>query len=637
MLNKNKSKETNREEERIMRKLFFTFALLFLMAALASSQVWAAGTVAGTNISNQAYADYKDANGNAMSRVFSNTVTVTVSQVAAVSIVPPTITSSAKNGDVVTYLVQLFNNGNGNDTQTFTYATSGAWTPTSVRMFYDINNDHVYTAGTDILLTETTPGSKTYKTVNGSGALVQIAPDDDYDVIMEVTVPAAAANNTSSVITVTTRSDFDNTKTATGTYTTTVLAAAIAAVKTHTPSGSPTYLKPGDLITYTITLTNSGGTDGTVVTLSDPLPTNLTYVPNTIKISVNGGAFTAKTDAADNDGARYDAGTRSVIAPDGATTLTVAAGTTWAVQFQATLNAGTASGGAVTNQATVNYASGASNISVQTNGDTFLVSTSSGVDLTSTATPKSGDPGDKIVYPFTAVNNGNAADTINLTASSSQGWTWVFWVDANGDGIAGNDGDYKLTDTNGDGKVDTGALAQNGTITVLAVATIPVGAANGTTDTLTISAASATDPTKTDTQAFTTTVKAPIISVVKGVTAIQAPGGGAICTPTNTTTGAPCVVLPGAVLTYTVTATNSGAGNASNVVLTDMTPQYTTYKAGSIKTGSSVSTLTTRTDATDSDGAEYNSGSRAVVVPDGGTLTLGPAGTWVLQYQLIVN
>jgi uncharacterized repeat protein (TIGR01451 family) len=96
-------------------------------------------------------------------------------------------------------------------------------------------------------------------------------------------------------------------------------------------------------------------------------------------------------------------------------------------------------------------------------------------------------------------------------------------------------------------------------------------------------------------------------------------------------------VIPGSVLTYTVTATNSGAGNANNVVLTDLTPQHTTYVAGSVKTGSSAGTLTSRTDATDGDGAEYNAGTHAVVVPDGGSLTLGPAGTWVLQYQLTVN
>jgi len=619
-----------------MRKHFLTLAVLLLLAVVAAPPAMAAGTLAGTAISNQAYADYKDANANAMPRVFSNTVTVTVSQVAGVNIDPSTIASSAKNGNVIYFHVQPFNTGNANDTQTYTYVSSGDWTPTLVRMFWDKDNSHTYSAG-DVLLTETAP--KTFKSVNGAGAPVLITPDDDYDMMLEVTVPAGAPalDNTNNVITVTAKSDFDNTKTSTGTYKTTVLAAVIAAVKTHTPAGTPTYLKPGDLVTYTITLTNSGSSDGTVVTVADPLPANVTYVPGSLKVSVNGAAFAVKTDGADNDGVKYDAGTKSVIAPDGAATLTIAAGTKWAVQFQATLSAGTSSGSAVVNQATVGYTSGLNTITEQTNGDTCLVSTLAGINLTTTATPKTGNPGDQIVYPFTAVNNGNATDTINLTPTSTQGWTWKLWVDSNGDGIPGTDGDYLLTDTNGDGKIDTGALPQNGTINLLAVATIPVGAANGTTDTITITGASATDPTKTATKAFTTTVTAPVMSVVKAISTIQASGGGATCTPTNTTTGAGCTVVPGSVLTYTVTATNSGAGNATSVVLTDITSQYATYKTGSIKTGSSVGTLTARTDATDGDGAEYNTGSNAVVVPDGGTLTLGPGGTWVLQYTLTVK
>ena len=479
-----------------MRKLFFALAALLLLAVVAAPPAMAAGTLAGTAISNQAYADYKDANGNAMARVYSNTVSTTVSQVAGVSIVPPTDSQSAKNGAKIYYLVQLFNNGNATDTQTFTYSTAGAWTPDSVKMYWDKDNSHTYTVG-DVLLTETTPGSKTFKTVDAAGNPVLVPVDDDYDVIMEVTVPAGAANNTSSTITITTKSDFDNTKTATGTYTTTVLAAVITAVKTHTPAGSPTQLKPGETITYTITLNNSGSVDGTVVVVTDPLPAGLTFVPGSIKVNVNGAGYVTKTDAADNDGAKYDAGTRSVIAPDGATALTVAAGTTWAIQLQATVNAGIASGTALTNQATVNYTSGANNITIQSGGDTIFVTTLPGIALASTTPPKTGNPGDQIVYPFTATNSGNATDTINLTPTSTQGWNWKIWVDANGDGIAGNGGDYLITDTNGDGKLDTGALAQNGTLSLLAVATVPVGASNGTTDTITIAGASVTDPTKT--------------------------------------------------------------------------------------------------------------------------------------------
>jgi len=73
------------------------------------------------------------------------------------------------------------------------------------------------------------------------------------------------------------------------------------------------------------------------------------------------------------------------------------------------------------------------------------------------------------------------------------------------------------------------------------------------------------------------------------------------------------------------------------VVITDIAPNYTTYKPGSIKTGATSGTLTARTDAADGDGAEFSSGSNSIVVPDGSALTLGPTGTWVLQFQVTVN
>ncbi len=125
--------------------------------------------------------------------------------------------------------------------------------------------------------------------------------------------------------------------------------------------------------------------------------------------------------------------------------------------------------------------------------------------------------------------------------------------------------------------------------------------------------------------------------MTKAIIAVEPPGGGALCTATNPVNGSPCVIVPGSVITYQVTTTNSGNGNATVVVLTDIVPNFTTYKAGTIRTGSSVATLTGRTDATDGDGAEFNSGSNAIVVPDGSALTLGPSGTWVFEFQVTVN
>jgi uncharacterized repeat protein (TIGR01451 family) len=632
------SQEAKSEEEGTMRRIVLSLAVVLFATVVAASPARAAGTLAGTAISNQAYGDYKDANSNAMPRVYSNTVTTTVSRVAGVAMVPPTVTSVAKNGDTVDFLTQLFNTGNAADNQTFTYATSGDWTPTTVQMWWDKDNSHTYTTG-DELLTETSPGSKTYKTVNGAGTPVGAPVDDDYDLIVRLTVPsgAPALDNTNSVVTITTKSDFDSTKTAIGTYTTTVQAAVIAAVKTHTPAGSPTQLQPGETITYTITLTNSGTTAGNTVVVSDPLPAGLAFVPGSLKTGATVGALTARTDASDNDGISYDAGTRTVSVPDGATSLTLAAGATWVIRFQAVVNAGVPSGTTITNQATVSYTSGTNHVEMRTGGDTFFVSTLAGIDLNSTDPPKTGDPGDVITHAFIVKNNGNATDIVNLGYLSTQGWTWTIWVDANGDGIPGTSGDHLITDTNGDGKLDTGNLPEDGSIALLAVATIPVGTANGTAETVTLTGTSVDDLTKTDAQAFTTTVRAPVLTVVKRLVAVLAPGGETPCVPTNTTNGSPCTVVPGSELTYTVTVTNSGNGNATSVVITDIVPLHTTYKPGSIKTGATLGTLTSRTDVADGDGAEYNAGSNSIVVPDGGALTIGATGTTVIQFEVMVN
>ncbi|PKN36890.1 MAG: hypothetical protein CVU62_12380 [Deltaproteobacteria bacterium HGW-Deltaproteobacteria-2] len=626
-----------------MRKLFLTIVAMLFMAVIAAPPVMAAGTVAGTAITNQAYGDYKDANGNDMTRVYSNTVSMTVSQVAAVAVDPPTGSQAVKHGDVIYYLVQLFNHGNGPDSQTFSYVSSGDWNPTQVRMFYDINNNHVYDAG-DILLTETSPGSKTYKTVTTGGAAVLIAPDDDYDVLIEVTVPPSGLLDSQyNTITITTASDFDPTKTATGTYTSTVQAATISMVKSHTPTGNPTYVKPGDEITYTVAMTNTGTGDALAINAEDILPTNVTFKPGSIEIKAPGDAdFSPRNDAC-NDGPDpcYDSANHRIRIPGNSDpspyNLPGGHNYTYYVRIKVTVNAGVPSGTAITNQASATYSTGSYTASVQSNGDTVLVATLAGIDLSTTATNKTGNPSDQIVYPFMATNNGNADDKINLTTASTSGWTWVIWYDVDGNGIPGTDGDVVLTDTNADGIIDTGTLVQYGHIDLLAVVTIPPGTANGSTDVLTISGVSVFDPTKTDVLSFTTTVKAPVLSMTKAITAVGAPGGGATCTPTDGTNGSPCILVPGSVITYQVTTTNSGNGTATALVITDLIPAHTTYVAGSIKTGATTSSLTLRTDATDGDGGRYDSGSNAVIVGGSGNLNLGATGTWVVEFKVTVN
>jgi len=151
------------------------FSILLVLAVLQgfASGAWAAGTPAGTTISNQAYVDYKDANGNAMPRVFSNTVTVTVSQVAAVSTTPETMANSAVAGTNIAYPVTITNDGNGTDTFALEVTTNLG----TVTLYKDDNGDGIWQP------TETT-------VITSTGAL---AADQFFKAIAVVAVPAGAA------------------------------------------------------------------------------------------------------------------------------------------------------------------------------------------------------------------------------------------------------------------------------------------------------------------------------------------------------------------------------------------------------------------------------------------------------------
>lgn len=88
------------------------FSLLLLLTA---GFLMAAGTPAGTEITNVAYGDYDDANGNAMPQVQSNAVTTIVSQIAGVDIIPDQTASNMSHQGSHAYPMDVINTGNGTD------------------------------------------------------------------------------------------------------------------------------------------------------------------------------------------------------------------------------------------------------------------------------------------------------------------------------------------------------------------------------------------------------------------------------------------------------------------------------------------------------------------------------------------
>jgi fimbrial isopeptide formation D2 family protein/uncharacterized repeat protein (TIGR01451 family) len=617
-----------------MRKLFLTLAILLLIAVIATPSAMAIGTASGTAITNQAFGDYQDANGNARPQVASNIVTMTVSQVANVRVNPASTGTSAAVSTTVYYAAKIYNDGNAADTLTFSIAESGSFTASAIRVYHDLGTVGTYDSGTDVLLTAPyTTGS--------------IAADAFYPVIIAVDVPAGAADGSSDAITLTATSTYTPAKTATGIYTTTVSTAIVAMTKSHT---APSGYKPGDIITYQVKMQNNGTGRAYVQSGTDILDSHLTYVPGTLRVKDPTGTWSTRTDACDTDPVCISGQTIIITAPStpsappDSAALPLPPGTSYIVEAQAMINADASAGTVIDNTGTVIYRPGNATlptgpqITVSTNPDSITVTQVNAIALATTQGNQSGNPGDKLAYKFTVTNNGNASDTIDLTFASTAGITWVFYADSNGNGTYDSGVDVALTDSDADGKIDTGLMLKYSTKTVFAVATIPPGTGDGVTDLLTVTGTSKNDPAKTGSVAWTTTTTAPNLSVLKEIISIQAPAaaGGAVCTPTNTANGAPCTIIPGSIVTFRATATNNGSGNANNVAISDTISPYQTYVPSSIYTGSTIGTLAgPKTDADDGDNARFN-GSIVSTGKSGG-ITLGHSGTWILQFQVTIN
>ncbi len=156
-----------------------------------------------------------------------------------------------------------------------------------------------------------------------------------------------------------------------------------------------------------------------------------------------------------------------------------------------------------------------------------------------------------------------------------------------------------------------GPAVGNGTIPV----TTSVGTGPG---------AIATDPT-------VTTLNGASLTITKEVST----DGGA-------TFAATAAGAPGSTLTYRITVTNTGAGNATAVVVTDPMPLYTTYVAGTAKSDTVAgktyaAAATALTDASDAPTDTYDFG---VTTANQATLnigTLAAGATSVLYYQVTIN
>lgn len=505
-------------------RLLRALALAAVLAVAVAAGAVAVGTPAGTIITNQATLTYKDANNNPMTPVTSGAVTTTVQQVAGADVTPAAHSGNAVSGQALNYAFTVTNTGNGNDTITLT--TSGMPAGYTAVIYRDDNGDGIWQSS------ETT-------VVGSTGSL---AHDAAYKIIVQVTVPAGAQPNETAAITLTAKS----------THTTTVADTAIINVSVKqaklafTKSASTATPIPGDEIEYTISFENTGNDVATGLVITDAIDTDTTYVAGSIKYGASSLTDTAGDDAADFGHTTANTVTLSIG--------NLAAGASGTLKFKVKVIDYKAPGTAITNTAHAAYkdATGTDR-TADTPVVTGSVQTERGIDVVIQGAAPTPNPSDTVSIPFTVHNTGNISDTFNVTETGTS-LDWTLYIDVDKDGKL-SAGDIAVTNPI--------TLQPDQTMNLIAVVTVPAGTANGTTDTLTVTATSTTNGATTDSAQITTTVQAPVISLTKAVSAAQA--------------------LPGDTLTYTLTIKNNGAGTAKDLVVTDPVPANTTYKPGSLK------------------------------------------------------
>jgi uncharacterized repeat protein (TIGR01451 family) len=294
-----------------------------LLGILSSQPVWAVGTTAGTDITNAATADYFI--GATPITTTSNTTTTTVDELLSVTVVgqdagSQVIVGTGDSNQVMTY--QVTNTGNGFDSYalTATNQVGDDFDATPIAIYLD-DGDGVFNAADTLL--------------DGSNDPVLNA-DDVIAVFVVADIPAGLLDGDIANIDLTLDSN-----TATGTPGTGVAGAgdsgtnAVIGVGGGTDSAIESFVvsnvvvslfkstsivdpfggndpAPGATITYSIDVTVSGVGTASGVVISDPIPTDTTYVSSSMTL---GGS--ALTDAVDGlDGADFGATAPNTITVD---------------------------------------------------------------------------------------------------------------------------------------------------------------------------------------------------------------------------------------------------------------------------------------------------------------------------------
>lgn len=252
-----------------------------IVLTLCCAFTWAA-TPAGTIISNQASAIFKDENGNEYT-VTSNVVETVIEQVSGLALTQDQQQLAAPGG-TVNFSHRISNTGNGDDrfTLQLSNANNGSVNLNSLAIFPDIDQNGIADNSNPI---NETPW---------------VAAGTDLYVVVEGVVPATASANDTAVIELTAISQFDTAVIESNTDTVNVDAGAIVVfTKSINSAGG---ISPSGPYTVTLNFQNVGSEVANEVTLIDALPEGMNYVAGSGQWNLTQSALS------DNDPLDYHTG-----------------------------------------------------------------------------------------------------------------------------------------------------------------------------------------------------------------------------------------------------------------------------------------------------------------------------------------
>lgn len=529
-----------------------TFAAPALWVALGFVGLLSLGAalppLVNTPIGNQAKATYTD-DSNVVREVFSNTVITRVTQVYALDLQQDN-TRIATPGSQVYFPHTVTNLGNGPDTIALLATVNGTVSLTGLAIYPDANQDGL---------------PDNFNTISTTGSL---APGAEFHfVVAGIVPPAATAAQTGGVQVVANSSDIVATPTATDTNNDTFTVTNDAVLQVNKSISVSSGLPGLTPVKYTITYTNTGNSAATNVTITDAIPTGMTYVAGSARWSVIPSTTLTDLDAADSQsGIIYDFG---VTTPGKATYViaNVGIGQSGFVTFEVSVNSGIPPQ-IIPNTAQYAFTSGGAKGPFNSNTVPFTVIQVPGVTLTPPGAPLPPAPaGSTVSWTNDLHNTGTGIDTFDITVSSvgntfPSGTTFQLFQ---------SDGATPMVDSNNNGIPDTGPVAPGAHYNVVLKAVIP-GTASGDNGgagyAVTKIATSSFDPGTTD-DAVDELEEITGASVDLTNNTAGGPGVGFQSGDANVATVITNTTNPGTTTTFTLVVANSGPKPDSFNLLAD--------------------------------------------------------------------